>query len=277
MHNFGFKIVDKDPHLIAPILDYAAAHERPLEVGLYFGDAEARELIARMLAGASVPVSAHTDHGRFHAFNLDTTLDQLEDHIQAARALGSRYSVLHASLLPMTTRRGRQPALRGRLLDNLERAEALCEKLDYRLHLENVFHSLPFYRDLFDGVLGRGLRRIHFCFDIGHAKIWSEDTLEDWLDFMDELVDADLALHCHLHANRGFHDEHLAMAEVDALGIGQADGYYNPYGYPGAFWVIEQRFPEAVKVFEVKPELALANLETVAAGCPYPALEPAER
>ena len=69
---------------------------------------------------------------------------------------------------------------------------------------------------------------------------------------MEDLVAMGFGLHCHLHANQGFTDEHLSMAEVDALGIGGADGYYNTHGYPGAFWVIEEHFPSAVKVFEVR-------------------------
>ena len=83
--------------------------------------------------------------------------------------------------MPLTPREGKQAELMALLLDNLERAEALCAKHDYRLHVENVYHRLGFYRRLFEGVVGRRLSRIHFCFDIGHAKVWSRETLDDWL------------------------------------------------------------------------------------------------
>lgn len=268
MHNFGVKFLDKSPSQIEPVLDYAIAHGLPVEVGLYARNAEVLNLLQRKLDHASIPINAHTDHFRCHAFNLHDTLDQLEQHIRTAQSFGSSYSVMHVADLPMTERAALRPALHKLLLDNLERAEALCTRLDYHLHIENVWHPISFYSELFQGICSRQLTRIHSCFDIGHAKIWSGNTLEEWLDFNDELLARGFRVHCHLHANQGFADEHLSMTEVDALCIGGADDYYNPYGYPNAFWQVADRFPEAVKVFEVKPEHAIANLEAVLSAHP---------
>jgi sugar phosphate isomerase/epimerase len=265
MHNFGFKIIDRAPSQLGLILDYAIEQKRPVEVGLYQGDPAALDLLERRLAPGHVAVNAHTNHERCHALNLHLALDQLDAHIRQARSLGSGYSVLHAANMPLTQRAEKRSALMALLLDNLERAEALCAKHDYRLNLENVYHPLAFYRELFDGILSRGLARIHFCFDIGHAKVWSAETLDDWLAFMDELTSRGVRLHMHLHANQGITDEHLSLAEAQALGICGADGYFNAYGYPGAYWRIERRFPEAVKVFEVKAERAIENMEALTA------------
>lgn len=263
MHNFGFKIVDKNAQALDPILEYAVAHGRPVEVGLYFAEPDALGLFEQRLGGVGLPVNAHTNHQLCNVFNLHHTQRVLAEHIRTARRFGAGYSVLHTANLPMTLNPARRPALMNLLLDNLARAEELGEQHDYRLFLENVYHPLSFYRDLFAGIQARGFRRIHFCFDIGHAKVWSGDTLDDWLEFMDELAEARIDLHCHLHANQGFTDEHLSLGEAVDLGIEGPDGYYNPYGYPGAFWVLERRFPRSVKVFEVKPEHALGNLRAV--------------
>lgn len=46
MHHFGFKEVDKNSHLLVPILDYAVQHGRPLEVGLYSENPGVLELLA---------------------------------------------------------------------------------------------------------------------------------------------------------------------------------------------------------------------------------------
>jgi len=53
MPNFGFKIVDKHAISLAPFLDYALTWARPLEVGFYFAEPEALDLIGTRLAGAS--------------------------------------------------------------------------------------------------------------------------------------------------------------------------------------------------------------------------------
>jgi len=268
MHNFGFKIVDRDATSLAPILDYVVTRDRPLEVGFYFAEREALDLIGSCLDRASIPVNAHTNQTRMHAFNLHETKDLLAAHIEHARGIGSRYSILHIAHLPSTARSSRRKDLFEHILDNLERAEDLCTRLDYRLHIENDFQPIGFYRQLFEGIHARGLTRLHFCFDIGHAKVWSDESLDDWLAFMAELASADHALHCHLHANAGFEDEHLSLAEAEARGLTDQDGDYNPYGYPAAFWRVEQCFPHVTKVFEVKPEQAIANYEAVLAARP---------
>jgi hypothetical protein len=265
MRNFGFKIVDVGPTPIAPIIDYAIEHGRPVEVGIYRLDPEAHELLRRRLAATPVPVSAHTNHERCHVFNFHQTLDLLEAHIRQAREFGSSYSVVHEANMPLTLRPNRQSAVTAQLLDNLERAEDLCVAHDYRLHVENVYQPLDFYRRLFEGIVDRRLARIHFCFDIGHAKVWSSETLDQWLAFVDELTGHGIRPHFHLHANQGAIDEHLALAEAETLGICGPDGYFNADGYPGAYRTIDRRFPDAVKVFEVKHELAIANLEAVIA------------
>ena len=261
MNNFGFKVVDRSAAQLEQLLNYAIAHRRPVEVGLYYDDPAAYDLLLRRLAARPVHVSAHTDHEHCYAFNLHKTGSLLDAHIRRAQSFGSAYSVLHAARLPLPARASARPALVAHLLDNLARAEDICERYDYRLHLENIFHPLDFYRDLFAGILGRGLTRIHVCFDIGHAKVWSNESLDDWLSFLDQLAAAGIRPHFHLHANRGLADEHLSLAEAEALGICGGDGGFNAYGYPGAYRLIDRRFPEAVKVFEVKADQAIANLE----------------
>lgn len=261
MRSFGFKIIDAEVKQVEPVIDYAVINRRPVEVGIYHGNRAVHELLRQRLAPAGIPVNAHTQHERCHVFNFHQTLDLLEAHIRQARDFGSAYSVVHAANMPLTPRAGKQTALVAHLLDNLARAEAVCSKHDYGLHVENVYHPLGLYRRLFEGVVARGLMRIHFCFDIGHAKVWSAETLDDWLTFLDELNSQGIRLHFHLHANRGLIDEHLALAEAEAMGICGPDGYFNADGYPGAYRTIGRRFPDAVKVFEVKSDQAIANLE----------------
>lgn len=262
MHTFGFKIVDKPAEELDDILDYALDHGHPVEVGLYFNDAATLAHLRTRLSGARIPVLAHTRHNDYHALNLGKPEAQaaLATHIELAQSLGSRYSVLHPSAYPLPQRHGIRQETIALLLDNLSAANALCARHGYQLHLENVFHRLDFYRDLFTGIRQRGLTHIHCCFDIGHARVWSAESLDEWFAFLDELHTAGTVLHMHLHANRGINDEHLSLQEAERLDI-RADDDYNPYGYPGAYVEAQRRFPQALKVFEVKPDYALPNLQ----------------
>lgn len=266
MNNFGLKIIDKNPPEFQSVLDYVIATGSPLEVGCYFNEASAMDWIGAQLADTSVRVNTHSNQNRMHIHNLHETGSAFATHIEQAQAIKSRYSIAHLSNYPTTTRLSQATALRKRISDNLLRAEALCTRYDYRIHLENDFHPIGFYRYLFEHIYDLGLKRLHFCFDIGHAKIWSSETLNDWLDFCQELTHTGFSIHCHLHANSGFGDEHLSIAEARARGIAQPDGDYNPHGYPMAYWEVARRLPEAVRIFEVKTHEAIANhTETLAA------------
>lgn len=265
-NNFGFKIVDKARESLGPILDYALEHRKPVEIGLYFAEPAALEVLADRLADSGLAINAHSDHRVCNVFGLDQQLAVLDAHIDQASALGSRYSIIHTAKHPMTPRRASRASMLGRLLDNLSLADPLCAARDYRLYLENTYHALDFYAGLFEGVRARGLRNIGFCFDIGHARVWSTESLEQWFGFLAELRGAGIGLHCHLHANGGLGDDHLSLMEAIDRGIDGPDDDYNPWGYPRGYWELERRFPDAVKVFEVKDTLAIDNLQQVEAG-----------
>lgn len=265
-NNFGLKIVDKNPAEFESVLDYVISTGSPLEIGCYFNEPAALERIVERLDGSSVRVNVHSNQNRMHIHNLHDTYPAFATHIVQAQHLGSRYSIAHVSNYPMTTRLSRATALRQRLSDNLLRAEALCEHYDYRIHLENDFQPIAFYRHLFEHIHDLGLQRLHFCLDVGHAKLWSSEKLTDWLDFAEELQKSGFSIHGHLHANSGFGDEHLSIAEARARGIADPDDDYNPFGYPQAYWEVDRRLPEAIKIFEVKTHEAIANhRETLAA------------
>ncbi len=263
MRNFGLKVVDQHPSEIETILQHVFLTDSPLEVGFYFGDPASLEYLGSRLRGSAIRVNAHSNQNRMHIHNLHDTHVAFASHIEQAKNLCSRYSIVHISNYPTTSRLSKGTALRQRLSDNLQRAEELCTLHDYRLHIENDFQPIDFYRHLFERIHDLDLKRLHFCFDIGHAKIWSNQTLTEWLDFACELVRAGFAIHCHLHANSGFGDEHLSVAEARLRGIADPDDDFNPYGYPQAYWEVARRLPHAVKIFEVKAAEAIANHTTV--------------
>jgi hypothetical protein len=107
------------------------------------------------------------------------------------------------------------------------------------------------------------LRYIHCCFDLGHAKIWSPESLPQWLQWLHELEIKDVRLHFHLHANNGLTDQHLTFVESESLGLNGSDGYTQAWDYFAAIAQLHQQFPDSRKVFEVKPALAVENMDLV--------------
>ena len=260
---FGFKITDTSPGSAEEVIAYAIAHRIPIELGLYNDGANKVDRLVREAADHGVLVNTHSNHLNFDVGNLHLKLDEIEAHIDRAKAVGSKYSIIHITRRPPTRRHELLPAFVGGLVDNLVVAEELCDKRNFSFYLENVWNSIPFYRNLIENVLDRGLKRINFCFDIGHAKVWSENRLEAWMFFLDYLAENGIGLHMHLHGNRGLDDEHLSLERAQNCGAEKPDNYFNQYGLPGAYWVLDNHFPDSTKIFEVGHECAIANLESV--------------
>lgn len=263
MQSFGFKIVDRDRDEIAPIIERAVDEERPIEIGFYFGNPQANDLIDRWFQGRNRRVITHLNHKQFHVFNFDRYPDELATELERAHMIGAGYSIIHIGSGAMTPRPQFRPALFDHLLNNLQRAEELCAPHGHRLHIENTHHDVAFYRQLFSRIAGAGLRHIHFCFDIGHGKLWSTDRLADWISFLKDLQGQGFALHFHLHNNQGLADEHLSFIEAERMGLNEADCYTGELNYFQVLDRIRRWFPDAAKIFEVKSHLAIANLEFV--------------
>ena len=263
MDNFGYKVVDRSKTEVQPIIAAALQNGRPIEVGLFFLDASTQSYLQAELVDSSVPVNTHLDHNVYNVFSISGKLDGLRTQLERALSLGSAYSILHVAAGVMTSRRATWPKLMERLGDHLEAIEQVCTELDHCVYVENTFHSIPFYEAFFLEANARGLKRIHQCFDIGHAKVWSDEPLAEWLDFLDKQQRQDRRMHFHLHANQGFNDDHLSFVEADRRGIIAADAYLGEWDYFSALKQIGERFPSSRKVFEVPPEHALSNMDLV--------------
>jgi hypothetical protein len=150
-----------------------------------------------------------------------------------------------------------------KLYTDLRSTGRMCAEYGLDVHIENTYEDLDFYRRLFRGLVASGIEQIHFCFDLGHAKVWSTDCLEEWLGFLEDLVNEGLRLHFHLHANRGLSDEHLSFVTAERLGITSPDSYTSGVDYFQCLIQIAERFPRANKVFEVPAQEAEENLSLV--------------
>ncbi|QLQ31949.1 MAG: sugar phosphate isomerase/epimerase [Candidatus Thiothrix singaporensis] len=265
MQTFGYKIVDESREEIAPVVSAAIDQQRPLEVGLYFGNPAAWGLIRSSLREASVPipVNTHLDHQRLSLFHIAGMEEQLHQQLTQAQEIGSTYSITHLHNRPTSQRPAHRKALAEHLTRQLRVLEAVCAEHQHPIHIENTYHNLEFYRWFFDLVERLELRHIHHCFDIGHAKIWSLEKLPQWFLWLRELADRGFRIHFHLHANNGLADQHLSFVETEAAGMNRADSYTLKWDYFEAMAELREHFPASRKVFEVKPWQALENMALV--------------
>ncbi|OGT88886.1 MAG: hypothetical protein A2286_09840 [Gammaproteobacteria bacterium RIFOXYA12_FULL_61_12] len=260
LNRFGYKIVDRDYAAIEPILADAAEHLRPVEVGLYFKDGETHSRLRTRLGGPGQAVVTHLDHRKLSVYSHLRHEPLMREQIETSLALGAGYAINHVAPYPMSPRPDYQSLLLERLSCNLERLDHICREYGFSIHIENTFHGIGFYRRIFQQIRLRGLDRLHFCFDIGHAKVWSTSSLGEWMEFLDELNGQGFNLHMHLHANSGLMDEHLSLPEAERLGYTQPDVFTGNWGFHEAISRLDQRFPKACKIFEVPTGEALENM-----------------
>lgn len=263
MQTFGYKFTDQSVTRIAPVTEAALRAARPLEVGLYFHDPEVHAYLRDVLPNSGLRINTHLDHNLLHVQGIHLQQDRIRAEIDCAQTLGSTYSITHVAAYPLPRRAAMQATLWEHLADNLALLNDIAAAQQHPIHIENTFHSLDFYVRLMNLITRNGYDQLHFCFDIGHAKVWSEQTLPMWLDFLYRLDQRAIRIHFHLHANQGMSDEHLSFIEAEAAGITGADAYTDTGDYYAALHAIQQRFPKSRKVFEVKPHLALENLNLV--------------
>ena len=265
MNNFGFKIVDRNPLEIQPILTSSVENHHPLEIGFYFHNLQANEMIWQVLQDRDITLNTHLNHRVYHLSDLHEHLSALTGEINHIRQLGSDYSIIHVAPSPFDIARESNPVFFNKLLANLRLLNTLCEATNYAVYVENTFGGIEFYRKLFSHIAAEQLSSIHFCFDIGHAKIWSGNPLTAWIAFLQDLIGEGFKLHFHLHNNRGKFDDHLSFVESAYEGINRRDAYTGKHTYLQTLHNIEKLFPESRKIFEVKAAMAIENMNYVAA------------
>jgi hypothetical protein len=205
------------------------------------------------------------DHRRLNVFALDDDdlVSILRRQIENSLEWGAHYGINHLSAFMLPRRPEYQQALEQKLIKHLRIMNRLCREYRFPIHIENTYHDIDLYQRLFLAIEQEALDHLDFCFDFGHAKIWSLQPLCAWFDFLGELERGGKRLHFHLHTNRGLSDEHLSFLEAEWMEFCDMDEYTAPWNSFEALSILEQRFPAARKVMEVPASEARENLQRV--------------
>ena len=263
--NWGYKVFDRRRDEIEPLLLQALQDSRAIEIGLYAHDPATHDLLDSLLPGSECPLNTHLDHRRLNVFALDDEdlISLLRRQIENSLLWGASYGINHLSAFTLTRRPEYQEALERKLTEQLRILNRLCREYQFPIHIENTYHEIDFYRRIMLSVEREELDQLHFCFDFGHAKVWSMRPLSAWLDFLAELDRTGRRLHFHLHTNRGLSDEHLSFVDAEWMDLCHIDEYTTPWNSFKALAILEQRFPQVRKVMEVQPSEARENLQRV--------------
>ena len=263
--SLGFKVFDRRREEVEPLLLQALDEGRPIEIGLYYHDPATHDFVGALLPQSGSRVNTHLDHRRLNVFALDKDdqITAVRRQIENSLRWGAGFAITHLSAFPLSCRTEYQAALEAKLMSHLRVLNRLSKAYGFPIYIENTYHEMDLYQRLFMAIARQRLDQLNFCFDFGHAKLWSKRTLLAWLNFLFDLERNGTKLHFHLHTNRGLSDEHLSFLEAEWMGLCMPDDYTAPWSSFEALAEIERRFPHAGKVMEVPAGEARDNLRRV--------------
>lgn len=130
---------------------------------------------------------------------------EILEEVALAQSIGAEYCIIHDVKWAPGVKKTEE------MVDLIvEHARHIADCSPLPLYMENTFSGVEFYRRVFQQT-GAALQ---FVFDIGHAKVWSHDSLESWAMLLSELVDQGVKIHFHIHANDELFDRHRPFTKL---------------------------------------------------------------
>lgn len=256
MNNIKFKEINKE------ILQYFEHNPGVLlEIGFYFDPNLLNCYFMQYCYYQKNRVNTHANL-QYDVLNLHHFKREFEAEIKLSKLINSDYSIVHLSSNQRENKRYPGRSLINETWENLMMLNQIARTEDFVFYIENIYRDIYFYTQLFRELKNEGLNNIGFCFDIGHAKVWSGHNLRDWQFFLQELSAMAIPMHMHFHLNHGEEDEHLSFLEFTGIKGDEFSGYMD---YRDVFATFDEAYPDVRKIFEVHPRFAIMNFEYITA------------
>ena len=145
--SFGFKMVDRGYAQVRPLLDLALAEGRPVEVGLYFAEAETLTYYDGFFPASGLALNTHLDHRVINLYKAPQQQDLLRRQIEQSMAWGAGYAVDHLALYPFSKPRAYRERVMDRLFEQLVITDALITEYGFPIYIENTFDDMDFFHE----------------------------------------------------------------------------------------------------------------------------------
>jgi hypothetical protein len=232
-----------------------------LEVALYQGTALPLDQIERIAALPSQNKILHSYHRVIGLTELEagepTAFTRLELEAQVSQAMNISRAVVHS--VTFVEKLQSLPSAR-QLAPRWVRSLESMNTLGLRPHLENTIEPLSWHQELFDEWHKLGVQELSgFTLDIGHVRVWSNNELNEWLDFTKQLKDRGFGIHFHIHANHGSRDEHMSLHRAFQEDLLEPSEKWAPSGLMSWLAKAIQDHPQALFTLENPAHEAVEN------------------
>ncbi len=175
-------------------------------------DPELLERTAESFDNAGLSLTVHApfldlNPGALEPYVFEATAIRYRQTLAAASRLGAKLIVLHPGY-EYWKYGGRSQLWLEASIEFWPPIVALAEEFGITLAIENIFETEPkTLVQLFDHI---DSPLFGHCFDVGHWRLFSDQTLEAWFAALGKWM-----IHFHLHDNSGTGDDHLPIGEGD--------------------------------------------------------------
>ena len=165
--------------------------------------------IAKKLKDSGIKTTIHLPFmdlslGAFDPWIKEASLRRIFFAIERAIVFEPLNLVLHSGY-HMDYHREVKEEWRENFIESMDKILNLAEDFNLTISLENVFEPDPeFVKPIFETFENR----LFWCFDPGHARVFSEKEEIKWLNTLYSYIKE---IHC--HDNLGKHDDHLAIGK----------------------------------------------------------------
>jgi hypothetical protein len=129
-----------------------------------------------------------------------------KDQVEPVNKINPRYLVIHAT--SKESRKLHEDEQITNICLNFPKIENIFNR---PLFIENTYEDLDFYEKLF--LIAP--KSMNFVFDIGHMKVHSKRTMDEWIYFLDKLRNEGRQIHFHLHDNNCIYDLHKTISKMN--------------------------------------------------------------
>jgi sugar phosphate isomerase/epimerase len=175
-------------------------------------DPELLERTAEGFRNAGLSLTVHApfldlNPGALEPYVFEATDIRYRQTLAAANRLGAKLIVFHPGY-EYWKYGGRSQLWLDASIEFWPPIVALAEEFGINLAIENIFETEPMTLvQLFDHI---DSPLFGHCFDVGHWRLFSDQTLEAWYAALGKRM-----IHFHLHDNNGTGDDHLPIGEGD--------------------------------------------------------------
>lgn len=190
--------------------------EQPLEIGLECYDPRFYDKNSELIRVFSEKTMNHPNkiaHLTLTAKVLNVTalseeewINIWKDQLDPVNKIDPNYLIIHA-----TSKESRKLHVDEQITNiciNFPKIENIFKR---PIFIENTYEDLDFYEKLFF----IAPNSMNFVFDIGHMKVHSKRTMDDWILFLDKLRNEGRKIHFHLHDNNGIYDLHKTISKMN--------------------------------------------------------------